>query len=321
VQVLFSADWHIKLGAKSIPADWAANRFRTLFKEIGRVEQLCDLHIIGGDIFDRVPVMSELELYFEFISQVRKPTIIYPGNHEALKKDTTFLTHLKQATNTLNPLVVIKDDYYSLDAFDIDIIPYNKLKHFVDNHKTLEFKNRILCTHVRGEIPPHVKPEIPLELLERWPLVLAGDLHSYSNSQRNILYPGSPASTSFHRNMTPSGVLLVDTETLEHQWLELTTPQLIRKSAKVGDTLESDPYHLVVYELEGDISELAGVELNAQVDRRISTKPTADVGMMFASDMLLVDEVAEYLRYVLGVSEDTVSKAIQVFLDHERHIL
>ena len=47
-----------------------------------------------------------------------------------------------------------------------------------------------LFTHVRGEIPPHVKPEVDLDRFEDFPIVFAGDLHAHSNSQRNIVYPG-----------------------------------------------------------------------------------------------------------------------------------
>jgi len=46
---------------------------------------------------------------------------------------------------------------------------------------------------------PHVKPEVDLDRFEDFPVVFAGDLHAHSNTQRNIVYPGSPMTTSFHR--------------------------------------------------------------------------------------------------------------------------
>ena len=57
-----------------------------------------------------------------------------------------------------------------------------------------------LFTHVRGEIPPHVVPEVDLERFDKFKTVFAGDLHAHENTQRNIVYPGSPMTTSFHRN-------------------------------------------------------------------------------------------------------------------------
>ena len=64
-------------------------------KTFMRLEKTVDLHIIGGDLFDRVPSMDELTLYFDFIKDIKVPTIIYDGNHEATKKNKTFFSNLK----------------------------------------------------------------------------------------------------------------------------------------------------------------------------------------------------------------------------------
>ena len=74
--ILFTADWHIKLGQKNVPTDWATKRYQMFFEQIHELEPDCDLHIIGGDLFDRVPSMDELTLYFDFIRNVSVPTII-----------------------------------------------------------------------------------------------------------------------------------------------------------------------------------------------------------------------------------------------------
>jgi hypothetical protein len=249
MKILFSADWHIKLGQKSVPREWATNRYKLLFKELYKLEKTVDLHIIGGDLFDRIPTLDELSLYFEYIKGIKIKTLIYPGNHEALKKTTTFFTNLKEVTQSINPLVTILDDYYKLE--DMDFIPYNKLKIFDPK----DFSGRTLFTHVRGEIPPHVTPEIDLNLLKRWKLVIAGDLHSHSNSQGNIVYPGSPVTTSFHRNPVDTGVLLFDSTTLNWSWLKLKLPQLIRQTVGHPDQMIETHYHHTIYELEGDVSE------------------------------------------------------------------
>ena len=81
--ILFTADWHIKLGQKNVPVAWATNRYKMFFDQISELESDCDLHIIGGDLFDRVPSMDELSLYFDFVKNVKVRTIIYDGNHEA----------------------------------------------------------------------------------------------------------------------------------------------------------------------------------------------------------------------------------------------
>ena len=67
--ILFTADWHIKLGQKNVPVAWACARYKMFFEQIQEIEKCdkIDLHIIGGDLFDRVPSMDELTLYFDFI--------------------------------------------------------------------------------------------------------------------------------------------------------------------------------------------------------------------------------------------------------------
>ena len=60
--ILFTADWHLKLGQKNVPLKWAKDRYQEFFRQIQETEKLVDLHIIGGDLFDRLPSMPELEL-------------------------------------------------------------------------------------------------------------------------------------------------------------------------------------------------------------------------------------------------------------------
>ena len=191
MKVLFSADWHIKLGQKNVAREWQKNRYKTLFEKINAIE--ADIHILGGDIFDKTPNPEEISLFFDFVQDVKIPTYIYDGNHEAARRGKTFLVFFAEACKGINELVTIIDGISSI--YNIDFIPYTHLKKFNPD----EFTNDILCTHVRGSIPPHVIPEINLDLFSRWRTVLAGDLHSYSNSQLNILYPGSPLSITFHR--------------------------------------------------------------------------------------------------------------------------
>lgn len=306
MKVLFTADWHIKLGQKGVPPLWAKNRYQQLFKQIHNLEHKADLMVLGGDIFDKLPSMEELELYFDFVMSVRIPTIIYAGNHEALKKNTTFLTSLKEVTNNLNGLVTIIDDFKTIHG--MDFIPYNKLKEY--HPGDVDFHGDILFTHVRGEIAPHVKPEIPLELLSRWKVVLAGDLHSYDNCQLNILYPGSPVTTSFHRSLVTTGVILFDTDTLLHEWVPLTLPQLIRKTIQVGEDMPATDYHHTIYEVEGDMAELSGMENHELLDKKVVKRDT-DTTLILDAEMTIEQEVEEYLRYVLQLNDTAILAALK----------
>lgn len=311
MKILFTADIHIKLGQKNVPVDWAKNRFNMLWQQLEQLQQECDLFIVGGDTFDRVPTIEELEVFFEFVLSCKIPTIIYSGNHEALKRNTTFLTNLKQTVNRLNNNVSIIDNFETIEG--IDFIPYNKLKEY--HPGDIDFHAHILCTHVRGEIPPHVKPEVPLELFERWKVVLAGDLHSYDNCQRNILYPGSPVTTSFHRNEVTTGVIILDSISLDHEWRKLELPQLIRKTIKAGEPTPQTTYHHTIYEVEGDMSELGVIEDSELIDKKILKRET-DTALILNKEMSLAEEVSEYLKYILQVNEDVVEQALKELHNH-----
>jgi len=234
---LITADWHICLRKKGVPVDWSLNRYRLFFNQIHNIP--ADMHIIAGDIFDRMPSLEELDLYFEFIKEVKIPTLLTTGNHESTKKEKSFFTHLKVVTEKLNPLVKIVVDYI-YEGEDFYVVPYEyiKRKDTWDKLKALP-----LVTHVRAEIPPHVKPEIPLEWLEKFPVVFAGDLHSHSNSQRNIVYPGSPMTTSFHRSKVDTGYILINDD-WTWTWHKFNLPQLIRKT--VDNPAEMLPTDLTI---------------------------------------------------------------------------
>lgn len=316
MKIGFVADIHIKLGQKDVPEEWARNRFRKLFKELEGYNNAVDLWILGGDVFDKLPNMAEVELYFELLRHLHRPTYIIPGNHESLKKDTTFLTYLKTASYLISKAVII-DDYLQTVNPSIDFIPYNKLKDFAKG-KHPEFTGNICVSHFRAEIPPHVKPEIDLDLFNKWKVVLAGDLHSYSNSQRNILYPGSPVTTSFHRSLADTGFIIFDTATLEHDWIKLEVPQLVRKTVRAGEPTPVDGYHHVVYEMEGSLADLANVDTDGVVTKKIVQRST-DTALILEPEMTIRDEAKEYLLYILELDDVTVDLVLKVFDDEKQH--
>lgn len=305
MKILFSADYHIKLKTKNIPEDWARDRFRQLFSVLADLESTVDLHIVGGDFFDKMPTLEELELYYDFVSSRKVATWIIPGNHEALKKNTTFFTYLKGITERLNPSVKVIDDYLSFE--NIDVIPYNKLKEY--NPRDIDMHGDILITHVRGEIPPHVKPEVDLTIFDRWKVVLAGDLHSYDNCQRNILYPGSPITTSFHRGMVDTGVIVLDTDTLDHRFIKLDLPQLIRKTIRAGEDMPTTHPHHTIYEIEGDMDELANIADHDLMDKKV-VKRSSDTALILNPDMTIEEEISEYLAFILELPQDTIDKVL-----------
>ena len=315
--ILFTADWHIKLGQKNVPVKWAINRYRYFFEQVYELELQCNMHIIGGDLFDRLPNMEELELYFSFIRKVTIPTIIFDGNHEATKKNKTFFTQLKQVSRDINPLINIVDISYIDGELGYGILPYADLhrKGAVEHFD----KKQPLFTHVRGEIPPHVKPEIDLDLFEDFPIVFAGDLHAHSNTQRNIVYPGSPMTTSFHRNLVKTGYILINENDWSWMWEEFHLPQLIRKTVKSEAEMLPTDFHHTIYEIEGDIQDLAAVKNSELLDKKVVVRKS-ETSLIMDKEMTIQEELVEYLMYILQIKEEKIPDIIGTYNDYASNL-
>ena len=313
--ILFTADWHIKLGQKNVPTAWACTRYQMFYEQIQEAidEHGVTLHIIGGDLFDRVPSMDELTLYFDFVAKQKVRTIIYDGNHEATKKNHTFFDNLIRATKNINPLVeVITETYYEDDWC---ILPY------ADLHKKNSIEKidaNVVFTHVRGEIPPHVIPEVDLERFDKFKTVFAGDLHAHENTQRNIVYPGSPMTTSFHRNEVQTGYLIID-DNFDWTWHKFELPQLIRKTVEDPTEMEQTDFHHTIYELTGDVQDLAKVKNSDLLDKKV-VKRELEATLDLQGDMTMSDELALYLKEIMALDETKIRNIMGVFNDYSSEI-
>lgn len=311
--ILFTADWHIKLGQKNVPVEWAKKRYHSFFDQVHEQVKTCDMHIIGGDLFDRIPNMEELALYFSFVRNVKKPTLIFDGNHEATRKNRTFFSQLKQATRDINPLVNVVDISYVDEDLGFSVLPYAELhrKGSIEHFDT----SMPLFTHVRGEIPPHVTPEVDLDRFDPFPVVFAGDLHAHSNTQRNIVYPGSPMTTAFHRQEVETGYLLINPKDWSWEWWPFTLPQLIRKTVTNPEDMIPTTYHHTIYEIEGNIQELAAVENSELLDKKV-VRRTTEASLVLDKEMTLEDELVEYLTYILELPEDKIFDILGTYNDY-----
>ena len=307
--ILFTADWHIKLGQKNVPLPWACSRYKLFFEKIYELEKEVKLHIIGGDLFDRVPSMDELTLYFDFIKGVSVDTIIFDGNHEATRKHKTFFTNLKRVTEEINPKVkVITETFY---LHDWAILPYADLhrKGSIEDIKGVDY----LFTHVRGEIPPHVVPEVDLTRFDKFKTVFAGDLHAHENTQRNIVYPGSPMTTSFHRNVVKTGYLLIDDD-WSWTWHEFDLPQLIRKTVDNVEKMVQTDFHHTIYEIEGDVQDLAKVKNSELLDKKVIKREVE--ATLNLDNLTIEEELVKYLTEILKIEK--TNDIVRVFNDYSK---
>jgi len=319
MKFIFTADLHIKLNAKNIPKEWQKDRFRLFFRKLKKIAILekVDFIVIGGDIFDKMPTLAELSFYFELIGYLPVRTFIYDGNHEATRKGKTFLSYLKDATSTINKMVVIVDECTTIGGFDgasAGIIPYCKLKEFAKKGDPQGAAGtEILFTHVRGNIPPYVKEEIPLKLFGPWKTVFAGDLHNHEDSQKNIVYPGAPMSVSFHRNKVKGGVILATDH--DWKWLDLDLPQLLRKTVTETDELVEGDYDHIIYELVGNSADLANVDVDTNLlDKKIVTRETD--ATLELKNKSIKGELIEYLIEIVSLDEDQLNNVLRTFDDY-----
>ena len=307
MKILFTADLHIRIGQKNIPKDWAHKQYEIMFNEIERVfyEEKCDIEVHGGDIFDKVPTMEELSVYIGYLWRYpNRRRIIYDGNHEATKKGDTFLKYLKPMLPPHTELYTNSDSSYNMQ-----ILPYAEL-HKLKSTKKI---NNILLTHVRGAIPPHVKPEVDLDLFDKWDIVFAGDLHAHSNSQRNIVYPGSPRTVTFHRNNVKLGVITFNINSPSNwEWHEIKVPQLIRRTIDNPEDMVKTDFDHTIYELTGNILDLAKVDKDSELlDKKIiSNDQPASLDL---ADMTIEEELEHYLNKITKLSKAEIEEVMEVF--------
>lgn len=307
-KLLIIADIHIKLGQKNVPSQWQYNRFMLLAMQLQAIikSESISYLVIAGDLLDSAkPTLQEIGLLYDFLRAIPVETLLIPGNHEMINKSDDCYLHLFDMLKDLNVFVI--NDFFCQDG--VDYIPYNILKHKEWPDSTSKF----CVTHVRGEIPPHVAPEIDLDKFSKYDKVFAGDLHSYTNSQKNILYPGSPFTTSFHRSVVTgsNGYFIFDTETGEHTWNELFLPQLIRKTVASKEEIVPTQFHHTVYELEGSLEELKNTESSDLLDKKITRGLSAPPKLEMSGT--ISDELATYLVEVKGI--ESPSKYVEAFIE------
>ena len=140
-------------------------------------------------------------------------------------------------------------------------------------------------------------------------------MHSYANSQLNILYPGSPLSITFHRNEISNGVILFDTETHKHEWIDLELPQLIRKTVDDEKHIIKTEYNHTIYEITGNILDLSGVDTSSDlVDKKIISKRTDTT--LDLKNKSTEEELELYFREVVKLSKEDITDTMRVFNDY-----
>jgi DNA repair exonuclease SbcCD nuclease subunit len=311
MRLLFLADIHIKDKHKGVPSDWLETRWNLFLAKFVELQASADYCILGGDLFDTaMPTPIETRRYFELVQACNIPSVITTGNHEQKTKKYNILEDYAQATIAINPLVSVVTEPETI--FGVDILPYQYIKEPTN-------QSNVLITHVRGEIPPHVKPEVDLDLYSKYKLVLAGDLHAHSNSQLNIVYPGSPYTTSFHRKISKgeNGAIIVDLDNLDDiKHIDMELPQLLRYTITSMKEVEQEDFDFIQWELEGDMSEVAGINDPNVRKKPKATQVSAQLDLTGSSD--LVSELDLYFDQIEQLNATDKERVINTYVMHSK---
>jgi len=301
-KILLTADWHIKLGQKNVPKEWQKARYTQLYDKINELDY--DIHIIAGDVFDNAkPSLEEVSLFVEYLLSTKRDTLIIGGNHEMVSKRVSSLDNLEPLATALNSLLATVPQQFNIGDFSLDVLPYKYLKEY--EKKVWPKKSDILITHVRGAIEPYVMPEIDLTTFDQYKIVLAGDLHHY-HQQRNILYPGSPLTTSFVRSTDiKKGGIMFDTKTFKHEFIDFELPQLRRTTVSNPDDMIQTEYDHTIYELEADAATLKTVKDNELLDKKIAETEKVD-SVLELDGLEMSEELYEYLSKVISLKEEEI---------------
>ena len=77
-------------------------------------------------------------------------------------------------------------------------------------------------------------------------------------------------------------------------------------------------YHHIIYDIEGAVEDLTNIEANPLIDKKL-VKRNQDVALILTPEMSMSEEIEEYLRYILGLKEETIKEVLKTFHDNTKN--
>ena len=74
-------------------------------------------------------------------------------------------------------------------------------------------------------------------------------------------------------------------------------------------------YNHTIYEIEGDIQQLASIKNTELLDKKV-VKRNSEAALLISKEMTLEDELVEYLKYILEIDPNNVTEIIGTFNDY-----
>jgi hypothetical protein len=126
-------------------------------------------------------------------------------------------------------------------------------------------------------------------------------------------------TTSFHRSEVETGYIIINQRNWEWSWHKLELPQLIRKTVSTPEEMIPTDFHHTIYEIQGDIQDLALIENSELLDKKVITKNN-ETSLILEKDMTMEEELVEYLTYILELDDEKISRIVGLFNDYATKI-
>ena len=78
-------------------------------------------------------------------------------------------------------------------------------------------------------------------------------------------------------------------------------------------------FHHTIYEIEGDIQDLAAIKNSELLDKKV-VKRSSEATLVIDKDMTKEEELVEYLAYILELEEDKIQSIVGTFNDYAQKV-
>jgi hypothetical protein len=102
-------------------------------------------------------------------------------------------------------------------------------------------------------------------------------------------------------------------------WEPFDLPQLIRKTVTDPADMIPTDFHHTIYEIEGDIQELATVKNSELLDKKV-VRRSSEATLVMDKEMTIQDELSEYLTYILEMKPEKVDNIVGIYNDYAQKI-
>jgi hypothetical protein len=100
-------------------------------------------------------------------------------------------------------------------------------------------------------------------------------------------------------------------------WDAFELPQLIRKTVASTEEMIPTDYHHTIYEIEGDIQELANIKNSDLLDKKVVKRSSE--ATLNLKEMTIDEELVEYMSAILNLNDNKIKQIMGVFNDYSKN--